>query len=75
MTETIVYCKSDCMFSSNPERVCTLKEIELNQITKDSPQLSCGSYVKAEKGSRYASLDMERAMRKGAENGIREKLG
>lgn len=75
MAETTIFCKSDCQFAMNAERACSLREIQVNQTEKDSPQLVCGSYVKAEKGSRFVGTDMEKARRAGMEQGIRERLG
>ena len=74
MTE--VWCKSDCQFSNNEDRACTLKQIQLTQIQKGTPQLVCGSYVKVTPvENKYMGIDLERAKSAGAESGIRERLG
>jgi len=72
---TDIFCRSDCQFANNQERVCTLKQIELNQLVKGTPQLSCGSYVKVTPiENKYVGIDVERARAAGAENGIRARL-
>jgi hypothetical protein len=74
MTE--VFCKSDCQFASNEDRVCTLKQIQLTQLQKSTPQLACGSYVKAAPvENKYKGIDTERARAAGSETAIRERLG
>jgi hypothetical protein len=53
-----------------------LKQIQLTQIQKGTPQLVCGSYVKVTPvENKYMGIDLERAKSAGAESGIRERLG
>lgn len=47
VNSTAIYCKSDCEFSQNEQRLCSLKDIQLTQKTPDSAEFVCSQYVRA----------------------------
>lgn len=60
---TQIWCKSDCEFSNNLERICSLSLIELSQINGDGTKaFHCQQYIKGNKTNvRFATTDIERA--------------
>ena len=59
---TNIYCKSDCQYSQNQERMCQLPLVELSQDGPHSPGLTCSQYIRADKVSDNArATDMDRA--------------
>lgn len=58
---TRIWCKSDCEFSNNAERVCSLDLVELSQIDGDGTRVfHCQQYIKGNK-TRFAGTDIERS--------------
>jgi hypothetical protein len=69
---THIYCKSDCAFSDNDRRLCSLEVIELGQMLPQSPQLNCTQYVRREKQvNSFVEVDWDRS-RAGGVWGLKE---
>lgn len=73
---TQIGCKSDCQFSQNSDRECTLSKIQLVQSDKFSPKLVCGQYVSTQVSlQKHGLTDLEQAKSFGMMNAMRGKLG
>jgi hypothetical protein len=70
-----IICKSDCHFSQNESRTCSLKQIQLNQVTPEGPTLVCSNYVRTERYNQpFKGTDFERAKMDGFTKMAKGKL-
>jgi len=71
---TEIYCKSDCTFSQNSDRVCRLPEIRLQQLQREGARFVCQQYVQSPASSqRFNSIDVNISLN-GVEKAMRSKL-
>jgi hypothetical protein len=70
-----IYCRSDCQFSQNIDRLCTLKLVEVSQGMTYSPGLTCSQYTRADKLSENArATDLDRSRAAGLYAGLDKRL-
>lgn len=73
LNKTSIYCKSDCEFSIGEDRMCSLADINLVQLSPTTPKFTCAQYVRRMDGElsfklryRLAEKDIEKARMYGA---------